>query len=85
MLDLLFGLIGACIGAGLFILGYMFCSHHQPPTPPAAPAHTYTEAEEAELQKQREQLREEQDAFKQLMNYNSNLAYDIQPDRKLRT
>ena len=81
---MLFGLLGFLLGAGIFYAGYRF-GQRDIPTPPAAPAHTYTAAEEADLQKQREQLREEQDAFKQLMSYNMNLAYDIQPDRKLRT
>lgn len=80
--DIFLGLLGVVIGAGIFIAGFVLGRKSViPPTPPAAPAHTYTAAEEAEMLKERERLREEQDAFHQLLSYNRNLAYGIEPER----
>ena len=84
MMELLYGLLGAAIGAGLFILGFEFGKRSiaAAPPPPATPAHVQTEEEERKLQEARERLREEQNAFHSLLNYNANMAYNIEPDRR---
>ena len=84
---MMFGLLGAAIGAGLFILGFEYGKRSvaAAPPPPAAPVHIATEDEERKLQEAREKLREEQNAFHSLLNYNANMAYNIEPDRKIGT
>lgn len=79
------GLIGFILGSAIFYAGYRMGQKMNLPPPPAAPAHITTEAEEAELEKMRDRLREEQEAFHTLLNYNKDIAYGQYPDRKLGT
>ena len=76
MTSILLGLLGAALGAAFFIAGFLFgrktAAIH---TAPAEMTYIPTEEEKAEIEKQRERLRAEQDAFHKQMSYSADVAY----------
>ena len=80
MIEIILGLLGALLGAGLFALGYVFgrktCVLGR--GEPAKPQVVFPELSEEEIRRReeaRERLEEEQKAFSTLMSYNVNDAY----------
>lgn len=75
-MELLLGLLGAALGAAFFIAGFLF-GRKTAPIQPAPPTFEYvpSEEEQAEIEKQRERLRAEQDAFHKQMSYSADVAY----------
>ena len=73
----IFGLIGALVGIGIFMFGYWFGKEtNKPKTPdPVEPS----EAELRQIQEERLRLIEDQKAFRELMNYNADMAYQVPP------
>ncbi|MCR5663561.1 MAG: hypothetical protein K6G17_01630 [Oscillospiraceae bacterium] len=75
-MSVLLGMLGALIGAGLFISGVLVGRGLFPaaPTPEAAiePAE-----EQAEREAERERLRQDQAAFHELLGYNAAVAYGL--------
>lgn len=78
MTSILLGLLGAALGAVFFIAGFLFgrktAAIH---TAPAAPQYEPTEADLAEIEKQRDRLRQDQEAFHDLMGYSADVAYGV--------
>lgn len=76
MISILLGLLGAALGAAFFIAGFLFGRKTAPiPAAPAQTEYVPSEAERAEIEKQRERLRAEQDAFHKQMSYSADVAY----------
>lgn len=74
MTSILLGLLGAALGAAFFIAGFLF--GRKTAAIHTAPAeYVPSEAEQAEIEKQRERLRAEQDAFHKQMSYSADVAY----------
>lgn len=79
MNEVLLGLLGAALGLAFFACGFFFgrksCAH------PAAVGYTGatkaepTEEEKAAVERERERLRDEQNAFHDLLGYNADVAY----------
>lgn len=69
------GLIGALVGIGLFLFGFWFGKEMNKPkkVDPTEP----TEEEMKQIREERERLIEDQKAFRELMNYNADMAYGI--------
>ena len=69
------GLLGAFIGAAIFVCGYVLGKN----TKEDEEIGTYeaTEEEMREIREERERLIEDQKAFRELMNYNADMAYGI--------
>lgn len=84
MISILLGLVGALIGVGLFVGGFFIgywekSEAYEPedvqpireePEPP-------TEEEKIRIADERERLREDQQAFHELMGYNADVAYGV--------
>ena len=70
-----FGLIGALLGIGIFMFGFWFGKETSQPkkADPMEP----TEEEMKEIREERERLIADQKAFRELMNYNADMAYGI--------
>ena len=80
MVEMVLGLLGALLGAGLFALGYVFgrktcVSERGEPAKPQVVFPDITEEERLRREEARQQLEEEQKAFSTLMSYNVNDAY----------
>ena len=80
MIEIVLGLLGALLGAGLFTFGYVFGRKTCAPGrgEPATPQVVFPEMSEEEKLRRLEaqqQLEEEQKAFSTLMSYNVNDAY----------
>jgi len=76
-MELLIGMFGAVIGIGLFVAGFVLG------TKLAQPKKLTVSQEEIEEQaKERERLLEDQSAFKDLLGYNTDIAYRIDSSRK---
>ncbi len=75
-MSVLLGLLGAVLGAGLFISGVLFGRGLFPARPAAPPAET--EEERASIEAQRERLRQDQAAFHELLGYNAAVAYGLE-------
>ena len=69
------GMLGALVGIGLFLIGFWVGkSVYELKLPPEV---TPTEEEAAQIREERERLIQEQKAFQELVNYNSNTAYGL--------
>ena len=77
MTSILLGLLGAALGAGFFIAGFMFGrkSIVTSKVPLQMSLNEPSEAEQAEIEKERERLKEDQAAFHQMMGYSADVAY----------
>lgn len=79
MTSILLGLLGAALGAVFFIAGFWFGRKSTADVKtPAVPSYTPSEADMAEIEKERERLRQEQAAFHDLLGYNADVAYGRQ-------
>jgi len=86
-MEAVYGMIGAMVGIALFIIGCFFgktlygMTYQQSPNTQqpvglaADKDDTLTEEELTAIQEERKRLIEEQEAFRRLMNYNSDTAY----------
>ena len=79
MTSILLGLLGAALGAVFFMAGFWFGRKSTADAKtPAVPSYTPSEADMAEIEKERERLRQEQTAFHDLLGYNADVAYGRQ-------
>ena len=69
------GLVGALVGIGIFIFGFWF-GKEMSQTKKVDPTEP-TEEEMKEIREERERLIADQKAFRELMNYNADMAYGI--------
>jgi len=74
-MDFLIGLIGALVGVGIFCFGIWFGRQLDAKTEGLTVE--VPEEEAAELQAERDRLIADQKAFRELMNYNANMAYGV--------
>ena len=74
MTSILLGLLGAALGAGFFMAGFMF-GRKSAALAPTAEERQPTETEQAELERERERLKAEQAAFHEMMGYSADIAY----------
>lgn len=74
-METIFGLIGALVGIGIFMFGFWFGRETYKPkkTETADP----TEDELNRIQEERRRFLEDQQAFRELMNYNADMAYGV--------
>ena len=74
-METIFGLIGALVGIGIFMFGFWFGRETYKPkkTETADP----TEDELNRIQEERRRFIEDQQAFRELMNYNADMAYGV--------
>lgn len=80
MTSILLGLLGAALGAAFFIAGFLFGRKTAPvknAEPQAVEKYVPSEADLAEVEKQRERLRQDQQAFHELMGYSADVAYGV--------
>ena len=77
MTSVLLGLLGAALGAVFFMVGFWFgAKSSKVQIQSAALAlNEPSEAEQAEIEKMRDRLRQEQEAFHDLLGYNADVAY----------
>lgn len=76
MTSILLGLLGAALGAAFFIVGFLFGRRTAPTIiAPQAKEYEPSEADLAEIEKQRDRLRQDQEAFHDLMGYSADVAY----------
>lgn len=75
MTSILLGLLGAALGAGFFIAGFMFGRRSAVPAERTVREYVPSEDETAEIEKERERLKEDQAAFHQMMGYSADVAY----------
>ena len=74
-MDALLGLLCSLLGIGLFVLGFWFGKEMgQPKKVETADP---TEEELHQIQEERRRLIEDQEAFRNLMNYNADMAYGV--------
>ena len=75
MISILLGLLGAALGAAFFIAGFLFGRKTAPIHSVPAQSFEPSEADLAEIEKQRDRLRQDQEAFHDLMGYSADVAY----------
>ena len=74
-MEALLGLLCSLLGIGLFVLGFWFGKEMgQPKKVETADP---TEEELHQIQEERRRLIEDQEAFRNLMNYNADMAYGV--------
>lgn len=80
MISILLGLLGAALGAAFFIAGFFF-GRKTMPVRSAVSVKEYepSEADLAEIEKERERLRQDQKAFHDLVGYSADVAYGGRP------
>ena len=80
MTSVLLGLLGAALGAVFFMVGFWFGrkSIVTSKVPLQMSLNEPSEAEQAEIEKMRDRLRQEQEAFHDLLGYNADVAYGRQ-------
>ena len=83
MNEVLLGLLGAALGLAFFACGFYFGRKTQPvqsaKKPTGAVMSEPTEEEKAEVEKERDRLIAEQNAFHDLLGYNADVAYGRAP------
>ena len=77
MTSILLGLLGAALGAAFFVSGFLFGRKTAPIHNAPVPQYEPTEADLAEIEKQRDKLRQDQEAFHDLMGYSADVAYGV--------
>ena len=73
-MEFIFGLVGVLLGIGIFLLGF----HVGKQT--VAPVKLYavlSNAEQARIEKERQEMLEDQKAFRQLVGYSADIAYGL--------
>lgn len=78
-METVYGLIGALVGIGIFMFGFWYGKEISQPKKidPMEP----TEEEMKEIREERERLIADQKAFRELMNYNADVAYKVVPEK----
>lgn len=71
-MEIVIGLLGAVLGVGLFIAGFFTCKSVYAPKKV-----TVSDKEIAEAELEREKLIQDQAAFKDLLGYNTDIAYQM--------
>lgn len=74
-MEALLGLLCSLLGIGLFVLGFWFGKEMSQPK--KVEAADPTEEELHQIQEERRRLIEDQEAFRNLMNYNADMAYGV--------
>lgn len=74
-MEALLGLLCSLLGIGLFVLGFWFGKEMSQPKKVELP--DPTEDELHQIQEERRRLIEDQEAFRNLMNYNADMAYGV--------
>lgn len=74
-METIFGLIGALVGIGIFMFGFWF--GRETYKPKKAETTDPTEDELNRIQEERRRFLEDQQAFRELMNYNADMAYGV--------
>ena len=72
-MEIIIGMIGALLGVGLFVCGFFVGRGMNQPK--KADLTTPTDDELHQIQEERRRLIQEQEAFRELMNYNPDIAY----------
>ena len=69
------GMLGALVGIGIFVFGFWLGKemNQSKKVDPAQP----TDDELAQIQEERRRLIQDQEAFRELMNYNVDVAYGV--------
>ncbi|MBQ2640862.1 MAG: hypothetical protein IJG15_02565 [Lachnospiraceae bacterium] len=80
MIEVFLGLLGAAMGLAFFIAGFLFGKHfwmfqEDREAPAERKEYEPTPEDLAEIEKQRERLRQDQAAFHDLMGYSADVAY----------
>ena len=77
-MEMIIGMIGALVGVGLFVFGFFIGKEMGQPkmVDPSDP----TDEEIHQIQEERKRLIEDQKAFRELMNYNPDIAYGVDKD-----
>lgn len=72
---MIIGMIGALVGVGLFVFGFFLGKElcHPKKVDLSEP----TEDELQQIQEERRRLIQDQEAFRELMNYNADIAYKV--------
>ena len=76
-MEILIGMLGAVICIGIFILGFFF--GRETVKPKTVDLTEPTPDELVQIQEERQRLIDDQKAFRELMNYNANIAYSVKP------
>ena len=74
-METILGMLGALVGIGIFVFGFWLGKAMNKPkkVDPAQP----TDEELAQIQEERRRLIQDQEAFRELMNYNVDVAYGV--------
>ena len=74
-MEMILGMLGALVGIGIFVFGFWLGKEMNQPkkVDPAQP----TDDELAQIQEERRRLIQDQEAFRELMNYNVDVAYGV--------
>lgn len=74
-METILGMLGALVGIGIFVFGFWLGKEMNKPkkVDPAQP----TDEELAQIQEERRRLIQDQEAFRELMNYNVDVAYGV--------
>ena len=74
-MEIIIGMLGAFVGVGIFVFGFWLGKEMNKPkkVDPSEP----TEDELNRIQEERRRFLEDQEAFRNLMNYNADMAYGV--------
>jgi len=78
-MEIVIGMLGALVGVGLFIFGFHMGKELGSPKVRSSEAEN-TDEDMAKIREERDRLIQEQKAFRELMNYNSDTAYGLTAD-----
>ncbi len=75
IMGMIVGMLSVFVGAGIFFFGFRLGKEMNKPkkVDPAQP----TDDELAQIQEERRRLIQDQEAFRELMNYNVDVAYGV--------
>ena len=74
-MEIVIGMFGVLLGIGVFILGFWF--GREMGQPKKVESSDPTDEEIHQIQEERKRLIEDQKAFRELMNYNPDIAYGV--------
>jgi hypothetical protein len=74
-MELIIGMLGALVGVGLFVFGFVLGKQMFEAKPPVKTEDT--DEEKNAFREERERLIQDQKAFRELMQYNSDMAYGL--------
>ena len=76
---MIIGMLGALVGVGLFVFGFVLGKEMTKPKEEKAAAPDLSDEEQQIRLEERRKLIAEQQAFNDLINYNADIAYKIVP------